>query len=74
MLSDKNGNIQTQKRAYDGLKATVLESNGINENRIESVKGMRIWACEINSRGGISTVGIPEKEFTVIIHLSENYK
>jgi hypothetical protein len=77
---DDRGYIQTNKRAYAGLQATVIlgKRGIINEDHYQ-MKDVReiliprlddVFSCEIGSRGALSSIG---KEYaggvvTVIVH------
>lgn len=68
---DDRGYIQTNKRAYAGLNATVIiGKHKFEEGGIDIPKLAQIFSCEIGSRGALSSIGKEHsgEEVTVIIH------
>ena len=67
--TDEHGNVRTNKRAWAGLKATVILGtlNGTERSVLIS-REVRIWTCLISTSGRVSSIGLPDKEVTLILH------
>ena len=69
LKTNKVSQAPINKRGYGRLKATViLGTHTVKNNKIEIKAGDRIWSCQIDERGAVSSIGLPEAEVTVIIH------
>lgn len=67
--TNTQGKVRTNKRGYQGFKATVVL--GIFEpidNYIEVPANVPIWECEFVDKGDTSTIGYPGQVVTLIIH------
>jgi len=63
------------RRNYERFKATVLlGSHEVIEGEIKVPDRVRIWTCDIDGRGAVSSIGHPETEVTVIVHGAEKAK
>jgi hypothetical protein len=76
--SNAHGNVETNKRSWSGLNATVIqgehntesnESIAYNNGPMIVTKGTRIWSCTINQRGTLSSIGLSNENVTVIVHI-----
>jgi len=69
--TNDKGCVNTNKRSYNNLTATVIYGNPmIFEDKIEVDKNSQIWECIINNVGALSSIGNDLKniEVAVIIH------
>ena len=69
--TNDKGCVNTNKRAYSNLTATVIYGNPvILKDRIEVDNNSQIWECQINNVGALSSIGNDFKnmEVAVIIH------
>lgn len=65
-----NSYIYTNKRAWDHLQATVIQGkHEVKASKLNIKAGTRIWSCQIYGHGIISSIGLPNEEVTVIIHI-----
>lgn len=69
--TNDKGCVNTNKRAYNNLTATVIDGNPvILEDKIDVDENSHIWECIINNVGALSSVGndMRYQKVAVIIH------
>jgi hypothetical protein len=67
--TDEHGNVQTKKRSWAKLHATVVHGTHITENsHITIPPETPLWYCVISSSGRCSSIGLANTEVTLILH------
>lgn len=64
--TDKKGCVQTNKKAWNKCKATVILGTPDDYlDRLEAPEGSLIWTCEVNSRGRLSALTHQGKTYSM---------